>query len=191
MVTTGGSANGPRCGFGPRFAMVTNASPGRKNVEKDRDHDDARKYRDKHPDALEEENNFDLTQVCKDECQAIHDCKEPDVVGHSHSKDEENHRDQFYAGVQALEQPFAFGNAVIYRASSKNVKMSEIAFWTKPLFLPMLAVQQAQGAASIFCIHSGIIGFPVRQRPNLSPKNRNLSGRLNTAVVTIIMYSDI
>ena len=107
---------------------------GRKNVEKDRDHDDTCKYRDEYPDALEEEKNFDLTQVCKDECQAIHDCKEPDVVGHCHGKDEDYHRDQFYAGVQALQQTFASGDAVIYQAFLKERKDVRDRLLDKTLF---------------------------------------------------------
>ena len=76
----------------------------------------------------------------------------------------------FTRGSRLCSSPLRWAMLSFTRHSSKNVKMSEIAFWTKPFFLPMLTVQQAQGPASIFCIHSGIIGFPVRQRPNLSQK---------------------
>src|SRR5208337_1759174 len=78
----------------------------------------------------------------------------------------------FTRGSRLCSRPLRWAMLSFTRHSSKNVKMSEIAFWTKPFFLQIPTVQQAQGPISIFCIHSGIMGFPVRH-PHTLPKSRS------------------
>ncbi len=52
----------------------------------------------------------------------------------------------FTRGSRLCSRPLRWAMLSFTRHSSKNVKMLEIAFWTKPFFLQTLTVQQAQGA---------------------------------------------
>ena len=153
---------------------------GHKHVKEDRDHDDPRKDRDEHPDALEEETEFYPACPGKDERQNVHDCEEPDIAGHCHGKNEGDHRDQFYAWIQALQQTFALCDAVIYQTFLKKCKDVRDRLLDKTLFLA--DADRAAGAGAGFdLLHPfRYHGISCPTAPPIVPKKAETGRGLNT-----------